>query len=92
MHPRGAAVDLTLVDAATGEELPMGTGFDAITERSAHGCLEIPVADQRHRLILLGLMTASGWERYALEWWHYQLPDAASHPALAASQVPDGPM
>jgi D-alanyl-D-alanine dipeptidase len=92
VHPRGAAVDLTLVEAASGAELPMGTGFDAVEGASAHGSPGIPAEDQRNRAILLGLMTAAGWDHYALEWWHYQLFDARRHPALCASAVPGGPM
>ncbi|EHL97682.1 putative D-Ala-D-Ala dipeptidase [Acetobacteraceae bacterium AT-5844] len=92
VHPRGAAVDLTLCDAATGAELPMGTAFDATEAASAHGSLAVPVADQRNRALLLGLMVAAGWQPYLLEWWHYQLPDARRYPALSASAVPDGPM
>jgi D-alanyl-D-alanine dipeptidase len=91
VHPRGAAVDLTLVDAS-GAELDMGTGFDAVTDRSAHGSLEVPVEAQRNRALLLGLMTAAGWNHYGLEWWHYQLHDALDYPPLTASAVPDGPM
>ena len=91
VHPRGAAIDLTLVDAA-GAELPMGTGFDAISELSAHGSLGIAAEAQRHRALLLGLMAAAGWDHYWLEWWHYQLPDARRYPPLSASAVPDGPM
>lgn len=92
VHPRGAAVDLTLCDAATGAELPMGTGFDAVDPASAHGSLSVPAADQRNRALLLGLMVAAGWEPYLLEWWHYQLPQPRRFPALSASAVPDGPM
>ena len=90
VHPRGAAVDLTLVDAA-GDELPMGAGFDEIAERSAHGTLAIPPEAQRNRTLLLGVMTAAGWDRYHLEWWHYQVPDALCYPPLSTSAVPDGP-
>lgn len=92
VHPRGAAVDLTLCDAASGAELPMGTGFDATVPSSAHGHAGVPVADQRNRALLLGLMTAAGWDHYGLEWWHYQLPQARRFPALAATAVPGGPM
>jgi D-alanyl-D-alanine dipeptidase len=91
VHPRGAAVDLTLADPA-GAELPMGAGFDEVAERSAHGFLQISAEAQRNRAILLGLMTAAGWDHYRLEWWHYQLVDARRHPPLAASAVPGGPM
>lgn len=92
VHPRGAAVDLTLVDGASEAELEMGTGFDAITNRSAHGNLDVSVEAHRNRALLLGLMTGAGWDNYLLEWWHYQLFDARTHPALSASVVPNGPM
>ena len=92
VHPRGAAVDLTLCDAATGAELPMGTGFDATVPESAHGHPGVPTEDQRNRALLLGLMTAAGWDHYKLEWWHYQLPQARSFPALTATAVQGGPM
>lgn len=91
IHPRGAAVDLTLVDAA-GEELQMGAGFDDFTAKAAHGCLEISAEAQRNRAILLGIMTAAGWDNYRLEWWHYQLFDYRRYPPLSASAVPGGPI
>ncbi|MBF0166947.1 MAG: D-alanyl-D-alanine dipeptidase [Alphaproteobacteria bacterium] len=74
-HSRGVALDLTLVDAASGVELDMGTPFDAFTPLSHHANLEIPLKAQRNRLILLGLMSAAGWDFYSKEWWHYQMFD-----------------
>jgi D-alanyl-D-alanine dipeptidase len=74
-HSRGVAVDLTLLDAE-GAPLPMGTPFDDLSVASHHGNLEIDVVAQRNRLLLLGLMTAAGWDSYRNEWWHYQLFDA----------------
>ncbi len=92
-HPRGIAVDLTLVDAASGAELPMGTGFDDFSARSAHGRLaDLPAEAIRNRALLLGVMTACGWEHYPPEWWHYHLPGRDAHPALSAADVPGGPM
>jgi D-alanyl-D-alanine dipeptidase len=91
VHPRGVAVDLTLVDG-DGRPLEMGTGFDAITPLSAHGSLEVPAEAQRNRALLLGLMTAAGWDCYLLEWWHYQLFQPRRYPSLSASAVPDGPI
>jgi D-alanyl-D-alanine dipeptidase len=86
-HSRGAAVDLTLIDGS-GAELDMGTGFDAFTRLSHHACVEIGVDAQRNRLLLLGLMTASGWDFYRNEWWHYQLFDARRFPVLADADLP----
>jgi D-alanyl-D-alanine dipeptidase len=84
-HSRGVAVDLTLVDA-NGIELPMGTPFDAFTPLSHHGRTDLPAAVQANRLLLLGLMTAAGWDFYRNEWWHYQLFDARNRfPVLSDS-------
>lgn len=81
-HSRGVALDLTLVDAASGGELDMGTPFDAFTPLSHHANLEISIEAQRNRLILLGLMSAAGWDFYAKEWWHYQMFDPKRFPVL----------
>jgi D-alanyl-D-alanine dipeptidase len=90
-HSRGAAVDLTLIDRA-GRPLDMGTPFDAFTPRSHHGVLDVPVEPQRNRLLLLGLMTAAGWDFYRNEWWHYQLFDAKRLPVLGNDAVSGGMM
>lgn len=80
-HSRGAAVDVTLLDAA-GRELDMGTGFDDFSPRAHHECLDVPPTARRNRLILLGLMTMAGFDHYRREWWHYQLPDSRRLPLL----------
>jgi len=85
-HARGAAIDLTLLDSA-GKELEMGTGFDAMTELSHHGAVDISAAAQKNRAILLGLMTAAGWDFYGNEWWHYQLFRPRRYPTLSDRDV-----
>ncbi|MEO0036334.1 MAG: hypothetical protein RLZZ501_2357 [Pseudomonadota bacterium] len=83
-HSRGVALDLDLLDAASGEGLDLGTGFDAFTPLSHHGRTDLPAAAQRHRALLLGVMVAAGWSANPLEWWHYQLPHARRrYPVLA---------
>ncbi|WP_366658026.1 D-alanyl-D-alanine dipeptidase [Fodinicurvata sp. EGI_FJ10296] len=92
-HPRGIAVDLTLVDAATSAELDMGTGFDAFTDLAGHGAIDGLSAEAvRNRALLLGIMTAAGWVHIDAEWWHYNLPNTGDYRPLAAADVPDGPM
>lgn len=81
-HSRGVALDLTLVDSASGQELDMGTKFDAFTPLSHHANVEISLDAQRNRLILLGLMSAAGWDFYSKEWWHYQMFDPRRFPVL----------
>jgi D-alanyl-D-alanine dipeptidase len=61
----------------------MGTEFDAMTLASHHGSLDITGAAQQNRAILLGLMTAAGWDFYQNEWWHYQLFKPRRYPTLS---------
>ncbi len=86
-HSRGVAVDLTLL-GDDGEPLQMGTEFDAFTPRSHHGSLEVVPEAQRNRALLLGLMTAAGWDFYRNEWWHYQLFKAREYALLGDRDLP----
>jgi zinc D-Ala-D-Ala dipeptidase len=81
-HSRGVAIDLTLIDGRGGAALEMGTGFDDFTPLSHHGTVDIAAEAQRNRHLLLGLMTAAGWDFYRNEWWHFQLFHARSYPLI----------
>ena len=92
-HSMGAAVDLTLVDAASGRALDMGTGFDDMRPLSWHGDTSISAGAQRNRALLLGLMTAAGFDFFRNEWWHYQLfKPRGRYPVLSDSVLPVGLM
>ena len=86
-HSRGVAVDITLVRPA-GEALDMGTAFDEFDPKSHHGSPDVPPEAQRNRHLLLGLMTASGWDFYRNEWWHYQLFRPRAYPLLGDDALP----
>ena len=62
-HNRGAAVDLTLVNLTTGQELLMPTGFDNFTEKR----IGIIKADRpkrsRNRNLLEQVMVKHGFRR-----------------------------
>ncbi|HXH02023.1 MAG TPA: D-alanyl-D-alanine dipeptidase [Candidatus Competibacteraceae bacterium] len=88
-HSRGVALDLTLVDGA-GRELDMGTPFDAFTPLSHHRRTDLPPQAQRNRLLLLGLMTAAGWDYYEHEWWHYNLPEPRRYELLSDAVLGEG--
>jgi D-alanyl-D-alanine dipeptidase len=85
-HSRGVAVDLTLIDE-NDAPLEMGTIFDDFTHLAHHGNREIPRHAQTNRLILLGLMTAAGWDFYRNEWWHYQMFDSRRYPLISDSEL-----
>jgi D-alanyl-D-alanine dipeptidase len=90
LHPKGVAVDLTLLDG--DRDLDMGTGFDDMTAASALGAVGFSADVVRNRALLLGIMVAEGWESVASEWWHYQLPGCDGLSQFWAQDVPNGPM
>jgi D-alanyl-D-alanine dipeptidase len=80
-HNRGAAVDVTLIDA-TGAELPMQSAFDDFSERAHRtytGCDPVHLANVK---ILTEAMTDAGFNIYPSEWWHFEDPDWATYPLL----------
>ena len=90
-HSRGVAIDLTLVDA-DGNEVDMGTPFDDFTVLSHHGNTQISLEAQTNRFILLGAMSAAGWDFYRCEWWHYQLFDTKRFSLMGDSDLEQGMM
>lgn len=88
-HSRGVAIDLTLCDAA-GNELDMGTAFDAFTPLSHHGNTEVSEKAQLNRFILMGIMTTAGWDFYRNEWWHYQLFNSREYTLLSDADAGTG--
>ena len=72
-HSRGSTVDLTLLDAATGKELDMGSPFDWFGEES-HPDYPCPLYRQsENRKILHNAMARNGYEGLDSEWWHFTL-------------------
>jgi len=88
-HSRGVAVDLTLIDRDR-RDLDMGTGFDDPAPLAHHGCFDIAPEAQRNRAVLLGIMTAAGWDFYRNEWWHYQLFNARTYPLCSDADLAAG--
>ncbi len=80
-HCRGVAIDLTLTDLS-GNELDMGSDFDEFSDLASHNCQKISIEAQKNRLLLLGIMTAAGWDFYSQEWWHYQLFEPRKYPVI----------
>ncbi len=80
-HSRGVAIDLSLVDS-DNNELDMGTEFDEFSRLSFHGCTDISSESYKNRLLLLGIMTDSGWDFFRNEWWHYQLFNSRKYPII----------
>lgn len=80
-HSRGTAVDVTLIDEL-GNIVDMGSGFDEMHERSHPWHSSVPAQALRNRLMLSAIMLEGGFKGIATEWWHFELPQAASYPLL----------
>ncbi len=81
-HNRGLSVDITLVDAATGNELDMGTGFDNFSDSAHHDNNRLPLQVLHNRRLLLTSMEAAGFKALATEWWHYSWPNDRNYSLL----------
>lgn len=81
-HNRGIAVDLTLIDLRTQQELDMGTGFDNFSDTAHHSFAGLPAHVLHNRKLLREEMIAQGFIPLETEWWHYSLPNGARFPLL----------
>ncbi len=84
-HNRGAAVDVTLINMQTGNELNMGTGFDNFTDTAHHSFTNLPEEILQNRLLLKKIMAHHGFKALDTEWWHYSIFDAADFELLDIS-------
>jgi D-alanyl-D-alanine dipeptidase len=78
-HNRGAAVDVTLVDAS-GTELDLGTPFDDFTPRAHRNARDLPDEVRRRRAILDAAMAAENFTGMPTEWWHFDASDWRDYP------------
>jgi len=70
-HNRGCALDLTLINLNTGEELQMPTGYDSFRKEAWPST---PVKDpsvRKNRQLLISVMEKYGFKVNASEWWHF---------------------
>lgn len=70
MHSRGAAVDLTIVDAQ-GRELEMGTPYDFFGKEAHTDYKGLPAKVQANRDLLRTTLESVGFKGIRTEWWHF---------------------
>lgn len=72
-HSLGVAVDVTIIDLASGKELDMGSGFDFLDPSSATRYTGVTPEQHANRMLLRDTMDRAGMRNYKREWWHYFL-------------------
>ncbi|MBK9336635.1 MAG: D-alanyl-D-alanine dipeptidase [Lewinellaceae bacterium] len=70
MHSRGAAVDLTLVNAK-GNEVDMGTPYDFFGPEAHYDHTRLPAKVLENRRLLRRTMESVGLKGIRTEWWHF---------------------
>jgi zinc D-Ala-D-Ala dipeptidase len=81
-HNRGTAVDLTLVDIKTGQELIMPSGYDDFTEKAHRNYATMSSEARKNCKLLEDIMTKYGFVPMATEWWHFDWNDWKQYPIL----------
>ncbi len=70
-HNRGCALDLTIINLKTGEELQMPTEYDSFKKEAWPST---PVKDpvvRANRALLIEVMQKHGFKVNGSEWWHF---------------------
>jgi D-alanyl-D-alanine dipeptidase len=84
-HNRGCAVDLSMFDLRTGQEVRMPGDYDEMTERSHVNYRGGSEESRRLRDLLRSAMESEGFSVYEYEWWHYDFKDWREYPILNIS-------
>lgn len=70
-HNRGCAIDLSLINLATGKELDMPTPFDSFSAKAAADYKDLPIQVIQNRDLLKTTMQNHGFRVLDNEWWHF---------------------
>ncbi|MDX9981751.1 MAG: M15 family metallopeptidase [Lentisphaeria bacterium] len=74
-HTSGSAFDVTILDAASGEEIDRGGVYPEFTLRTPMDSPFVSPVARRHRQIANELFAAEGFHPYPFEFWHYSRGD-----------------
>jgi len=84
-HNRGCAVDLSIFDLRSGEDVPMPSGYDEFSERASPKYTGGTEEERRNRDLLRTLMEAEGFIVNKNEWWHFDHRDWEQYEILDIS-------
>ena len=74
-HNRGAAVDITLYEVATGAPVEMPSTYDEATPRALSDYPGGTSRQRWHRALLRRVLEAEGFTVNPSEWWHFDFRD-----------------
>ncbi|MDR1651673.1 MAG: D-alanyl-D-alanine carboxypeptidase family protein [Synergistaceae bacterium] len=74
-HPTGGAVDVTIVESASGRELDMGLIYGSDEEHMKTFSGAVNSEQRKNRLLLHDIMVSEGFAPFYGEWWHFMYGD-----------------
>jgi zinc D-Ala-D-Ala dipeptidase len=70
-HNRGSAVDLTLIDLKTGNELVMPSAYDDLSKKAHRVYTNMSLEAAKNCKLLESVMVKHGFIPLPTEWWHF---------------------
>ncbi|MHB9107171.1 MAG: M15 family metallopeptidase [Armatimonadota bacterium] len=87
-HMSGSAMDISVLNRDTGEEIDRGGPYPEISERTPMGSPFVSETARRNREEITALMRRHGFVEYPWEFWHYNACDAYEAVLLNSGQPP----
>ncbi len=84
-HNRGCAIDLTLIDLNTNQEIPMPSEFDDFSEKAHPDYMDLTPEVIENRTFLFNIMSHFGFTHYPTEWWHFDFSGWENYPLMDLS-------
>lgn len=84
-HNRGCAIDLTLIDLNTNQEIPMPSEFDDFSEKAHPDYTDLTPEVIENRTFLFNIMSQFGFTHYPTEWWHFDFSGWENYPLMDLS-------
>jgi len=70
-HNRGCALDMTIINLKTGEELKMPTEYDSFKKEAWPTSVVRDPEIKKNRTMLIAIMERNGFKVNGSEWWHF---------------------
>jgi D-alanyl-D-alanine dipeptidase len=85
-HMSGSAVDISVFERSTGEEVWRGNHYLEMSERTPMRSPYIEPSDLKNRLAITEIMESHGFMHFPYEFWHYNKNDAGGHVLTGKSE------
>lgn len=84
-HNRGCAIDISLINLASGAEIPMPTDYDTFNDLAHPEYAQLSDTVLSNRQLLFDLMAHFGFKHYPTEWWHFDYQGWEDFPLMDLS-------